>query len=219
MKHLTYFLLSLSIIFFSSCEDDDCFNSLSSVTTESRTTGDFSKISFDGVGQVIVTQGNTRSVSVETHSELIPLIETSVVNDELLVDMDFCTNNANIDELTIHVTTSDITSLKILGVGNIEVQNSIEVDELDITIEGVGKVEVGGTANVLNIFSEGVGKIEAFELIAKECNVLLEGTGNAEVYAEETLDVTLSGAGSVYYKGNPDITQTIQGVGSVVDAN
>jgi hypothetical protein len=41
----------------------------------------------------------------------------------------------------------------------------------------------------------------------------------AEVHATQFLDVTISGLGSVYYKGHPTITENITGGGSLIDAN
>jgi hypothetical protein len=32
-------------------------------------------------------------------------------------------------------------------------------------------------------------------------------------------DVTISGVGNVYYKGSPEINQTVTGLGSVINSN
>ena len=51
--------------------------------------------------------------------------------------------------------------------------------------------------------------------MAENVKVEISGAGDADVYASVKLYVRASGAGSVIYKGNPGINQSISGAGSV----
>lgn len=70
----------------------------------------------------------------------------------------------------------------------------------------------------MNSTFSGAGNILAFDLISETTIISLSGTGKAEVYVDQLLDVTITGAGSVYYKGKPTIIQNITGSGSLIDA-
>jgi hypothetical protein len=49
--------------------------------------------------------------------------------------------------------------------------------------------------------------------------VNISGVGNAEVWVAGTLDVSVSGAGVVRYKGDPKVNQSISGSGKVARMN
>jgi hypothetical protein len=45
--------------------------------------------------------------------------------------------------------------------------------------------------------------------------VLIDGNGQAHLAAASRLDVQIRGVGAVRYRGEPQVTRSIQGVGSV----
>ena len=53
----------------------------------------------------------------------------------------------------------------------------------------------------------------------KECRLDISGLGYCEVSVEETMDVNISGAGKVYYKGNPEVFRNISGLGSIINVD
>ncbi|MBT7993840.1 MAG: DUF2807 domain-containing protein, partial [Bacteroidetes bacterium] len=55
--------------------------------------------------------------------------------------------------------------------------------------------------------------------ISENCWIDISGTGSYHVYCEEELDIDISGAAKVYYRGFPAINQRVSGVGRVVDDN
>jgi hypothetical protein len=71
----------------------------------------------------------------------------------------------------------------------------------------------------LKISLTGTGSFMGFSMRAGDCQVDITGTGNCEITVDNSLDVTIDGTGSVYYKGNPDINEDITGSGSLIDAN
>ena len=71
--------------------------------------------------------------------------------------------------------------------------------------------EVGKQSLLLN----GAGAYDADDLKSQDAKVVINGAGDAKVWATETLDVSLNGLGSVSYYGSPQVTQSLIGLGSI----
>ena len=213
-------LLLSGLVWITSCGGDDegdCIKGSSTIITEPRDVSSFHSISAEIVGNILITQGSTQSLEIRTHDNIIGRVETTVVNNELLVTLDGCFEE--LDNFDVIVTIPEIKSITLNGVGNIIGQNDFDTDNLIITTNGVGNVSISGQTNILELTISGVGNVNAFEMTADICNIVISGSGNAEVTVAETLNVTISGSGNVFYKGDPDVSSTISGTGSVIDAN
>lgn len=216
------FFLAGGMLLITSCDDDDngnnCASTTGPVVTETRTLSEFNSISFEGVGNILLTQGSPQSVLIETHQDILEIIETEVKNEELKIEMRRCIDGTA-DKIDFHITIPEIKTLNLDGVGNIIAQNNLNLDDLDIDLMGVGNIILKGATDNLNVNSSGVGNILAFDLVAKSCEVRLTGVGNVQVNVTDELDVTISGSGNVSYRGNPTISADITGAGSLNDAN
>lgn len=108
--------------------------------------------------------------------------------------------------------------LNLDGAGKVELLN-IDIQSLDLVLEGATHVIASGKAESLHIQLEGAGSVEAFDLISQQGNVSLEGAGSIEVYVTENLNASLEGLGSIEYKGNPSIQASVNGLGSIEEAD
>jgi hypothetical protein len=52
-------------------------------------------------------------------------------------------------------------------------------------------------------------------LQSQHANLSLSGAGSAKVWAEATLNGSITGAGNIQYKGSPEIEETQTGLGSI----
>jgi hypothetical protein len=129
-----------------------------------------------------------------------------------------------------------IESIHLAGTGSIT-SASIRADDLKATISGSGKVRlrrldakdvrvvVSGSGNVdlgsgrvdnLAVTVSGAGDVHAGKLRSDGGKVAISGAGNATVWPEKTLDVRITGVGTVRYFGDPQIVERhVAGVGSV----
>jgi hypothetical protein len=132
--------------------------------------------------------------------------------------------------------TKRLESVHLAGTGSIQ-SASIRAEEFKATISGSGKIRfrrldatdvkvvVSGAGNVdlgsgrveqLNVAVTGAGDVAAGKLRSDAGKVVISGAGTATVWPEKTLDVRISGVGSVRYYGDPQIIgQHVAGVGSV----
>jgi hypothetical protein len=92
------------------------------------------------------------------------------------------------------------------------------LDEFDLT--GVGNVEFSGPPQEqINLALKGVGNLLAYKLQVEKADIYLAGSGNVQVWVTDTLTGVLSGAGNVYFKGEPVINLPVYGAGNVIDDN
>ncbi|MEL6672591.1 MAG: head GIN domain-containing protein [Bacteroidota bacterium] len=103
------------------------------------------------------------------------------------------------------------------GAGDITLEADLLT--LDLSVAGAARYEGEGTVDNQLIVVKGAGNVEAFDMVSQHCEIDFLGAGEAEVNAQQSLDVQIVGAATVYYKGNPSITQSISGLGSLVDSN
>jgi Putative auto-transporter adhesin, head GIN domain len=93
--------------------------------------------------------------------------------------------------------------------------SGIDVPRFVLDAPGACDATLSGRADRLDIHVAGLGHVRADALVAKEGHVTLEGSGDVEVDATDTLEVTVSGMGRVGYRGKPVVTKSISGLGSV----
>lgn len=214
--------LLFALILLTSCSDDDdinsCVEATGPITSEIRVVDSFHSVSLQGVGNILLTQGPTQSLRIETHEGVLNNLKTTVVNEVLQIDFESCLQG-EINQLDIFITIPEIRRLELDGVGTITAQNNFDLDNLSLGLRGVGDITINGTTDLLEINSLGVGNVHAFEMISDMCNIVLSGVGNVEVTVNSELDVVISGAGNVFYRGDPTITTDIAGSGNLINAN
>ncbi len=70
-------------------------------------------------------------------------------------------------------------------------------------ISGSGKILATGSAQEVKATISGSGEVLAADLVTDRCDVRISGSGDVEINVNKELDATISGSGSVTYKGNP----------------
>ena len=76
-------------------------------------------------------------------------------------------------------------------------------DEADFGVSGSGRIMASGSAPSVKTSVSGSGKVLAADLEANRCEIRISGSGDVEINVKNELDATISGSGSVSYKGNP----------------
>ena len=90
----------------------------------------------------------------------------------------------------------------VSGSGKVRLAQSIG-DKASFGVSGSGRIEASGSAGEVKISISGSGRVLASNLEANNCTIRISGSGDAEVNAKSELDVSISGSGSVGYRGNP----------------
>lgn len=182
------------------------------VITESRDVSGFSEIALFGSGTVHVDVNGTESLTVKAEDNIMPLLKTEVRNGRLELSIE--SNVSPTTDVTYTVTAVALDGVTITGSGDVTV-TGITADSFDVEISGSGRVEPTGTAVTLAVEISGSGRYEGEALAASVGTVRVSGSGEAVVNVTDDLDVDVSGSGGVQYIGEPTVTESISGSGSV----
>ena len=231
--------LSLAIVVLFSAVS--CTNSgVDSETTKDFTVSDFSGLNIELIGEVIYEQSDSSYLNASGSSTLIDALHVSDNKGELSIELKNKRKfSGNKKKLVIRVGSPHLQLIHFESVGNLHLKNSFKGDQLTITNKGVGQIviddchvgtfnlttksvgtiEVKGAANEVFIQSEGVGNIDCSGLKAENTKVVSKGAGNLSVYAQKSLDISMTGIGNVIYYGNPsEIKTDIKGLGKATKA-
>jgi hypothetical protein len=104
-------------------------------------------------------------------------------------------------------------SSKVSGSGDMFLE--VEAKTLTTHISGSGDVELSGKSADLDVKISGSGSLSAYDLETLNAHIKISGSGSCRVHARELLDVNISGSGDVVYMGNPKVSLTGSGSGSV----
>lgn len=231
------FLLAFTIILTGCDRSLICIKGEGGEVTVTQNLPEITGVTLESSGTVYLTQGEIQEVTVTGQQNIIDNIEWDVRGNVLHIDMDKCVKNH--DDLIFYITIPDLSSASIWGSGSIIGLTSFtNIDEVDFRISGSGDIDMDVQANVVDTkvsgsgditlsgttsFHEfnlsGSGEYHSFDMTSQDCEINISGSGNCEVYCDNTLDVDISGSGSVYYKGYPAISTSITGSGEVIDAN
>ena len=212
----------LSAMMMTACINDDrgpdnqhCLRGEGSVVSETREVDEFSRITLAIPGELYIIQGSSSEVMIEAKENIVPEIETKVVNGDLEISFvrdNTCTRDTG--PINVHLTVLNIEEIAIAGAANVTGENII-TDELTVSIAGAGNFNLSGETGILEIDITGAGNVSAFDLFSLECGVTITGSGNAEITVENELEISITGSGNVFYKGNPQVSASITGSGNV----
>lgn len=235
MKKMNGLLLAaMGIVLFSSCEK---IKGEGPVVTENRNVGSFAGVDLRGDATVHFNKGNDLKIELHGQDNILKVLETYKSGSNLVIKYRNDIRLGRHEPVTIYLTAPDLNDLRISGSGDIYVtddviNNDMEMDisgsgnirmdklmtgYLDVNISGSGNVEIeDGEADeeILNI--SGSGDLHFSNVIARKVMTTTSGSGDIRIHVTGELRSTISGSGSVYYKGQPAILSTnISGSGKV----
>jgi hypothetical protein len=185
------------------------------VVTESREVSSFSRVELAGIGNVILTQDDTESLTIEAEDNLLPYITTEVRGGCLILNHQDGFMLENTEPIIFRVTLIDLAEVGVSGAGSIT-SDHLDVQNLSAYLSGTGNISLTGSVEEQSITLSGSGNFQGGDFLSHETWVTIAGTGNVVVNTSDTLNATINGTGFVQYLGSPLITENISGVGGVV---
>lgn len=183
------------------------------VATQDRPVAAFDSIDFSSAGTLVVEQTGSDSLRVEADDNLQPLLTSEVEGTTLKLGVRPGTNLGRAS-ITYRVTVSRLAGLVLAGAGAVNA-TGIEGPALSLANSGAGALTVSGRADRLNVDLIGVGSVDARGLTAGDADVSVGGAGTATVNVTRTLAARVTGVGDIVYLGNPAVTQSVTGFGTV----
>jgi hypothetical protein len=233
---LTYFLV-LAIIFsgffLSSCSAFGIKILGSGKTvSEDRQVSGIESISIGSSMNLIIEQTGNESVRIEAAEDIIPIITTEMVGSELQIELK-SGNLINIRSIDCYVSVKDLNAIKVSSSASVKCDNlktenlsiemassskgslNVDVTNLDLRIASSANLSISGKTDKQNTEVNSSGKLDAFGLVSKDCTIVVQSSGNANINVTDNLDVTVKSSGRVNYKGNPKVNSDVASAGSL----
>lgn len=188
----------------------------------------FDKVDVSGAIDVIVNIGNKSEVVIEADSAIMPYVVTEVKDRELRIynkDIIGFYNFKN-NKILVTITTPSILELESSGACDVTINDlktdmfkvslsgacdligSFECNVLDFESSGSSDSKLRGKVKNCNIELSGACDIKALDLEVDNLKIEGSGSSNVEINVQNSLDVELSGASELRYKGEPKYIKT-----------
>ncbi len=212
------------------------------LTTEARDLGGFDAVALSDSFDVVIRQGSGHKVEVKADRNLLPYIETRVVDGSkgrtLQIGTRRDTNLSMAGTPTIAIELPALRGVSVAGSGKVKVEAvksagvdadvagsgdirfaQLDVERLTMRVSGSGDIVAAGRCGDAQVSIAGSGDVRAGDLAAQEVKVNIAGSGGAVIHAAKRLKVSIAGSGDVKYSGSPEISSSIVGSGKVRRAN
>lgn len=195
--------------------------------------GEFTEIYLEGGYKVFLAQGDKNSVKVKADDrDVFDYLQVRIHAGELKIDVE--PDHFDFDRIVLYITFKKIEKLKIEGGVKLQTKGYLDLNNFEMYVAGGAKIELDmkakdveiigeggvifeldGVARSLDIKVSGAGHVDAEDLKTKDVEIKIEGVGTGTVYATETLYARIEGVGRIKYSGNPEVTKSVEGLGSV----
>ncbi|GAB4379351.1 MAG: hypothetical protein Kow0075_09880 [Salibacteraceae bacterium] len=201
------------------------------------TIGDVHSVSLQMIAMLSVKADSVAPLlfEIQAQREVAEQIELHEMNGLLTIDQKRCLTEY--EEVAMRLNTRTIKALELGSAGKIESAGIIPSEELRLTNEGLGDMDItcmadrligaikssgdmvlNGYARRFDFLSTSSGDLRAYNLVCDTIDLTIAGTSIIEVYTDGYLRVHFLQPGKVYYRGNPEHIEVI-GEGQLLDQN
>jgi hypothetical protein len=203
------------------------------LVTEPREVKDFNRVSLSGSGEVILTQGDGGSLTIETDRNVMQYITSEVRGGTLTLGtksgtlvrptrLKFALRVKDLDGLSVSGSgdivaerfDTDRLEIVVSGSGKVRI-DALTAQEAEVRISGSGDVELAGQVTEQDVTISGSGKYRGGDLRSETTAVTISGSGDATLWATESLEARITGSGSASYYGDPETDVSRTGSGRV----
>jgi len=204
------------------------------VVESERTVSAFTSIASGGSAEVRVHRAKATRVVVTTDENIQEYFNAEVSGGILSLGYKPVTMISRVTKLVVDVYMPSLEAITVSGSGNMSLVDSFKGDSFSATVSGSGsfagsinydtvavklsgsgKVRLDGSSDRLTVVVSGSGKFDCARLSTKSADMILSGSGDAELTVSGRLDARISGSGSVRYGGKPEVNASISGSGRV----
>lgn len=187
---------------------------------EDRSISGFTELEVSGAFEIVLTQGNSESLTIEADENIMDNIKTRITGSTLEIYTKGTIRNYRV--MRVYITFKQLESIDLSGAVKVTADQSLqfdrldldisgactiefdmEADRLDLDLSGASKLYLNGYANYMEADCSGSSKLMLSGLKTKRISFESSGASTAEFWVTESLDVESSGASNVRYKGNP----------------
>jgi len=226
-------LIAFAVLAFGLVSCGETVQGNGQVKKETREAAPFESIDVSGEYEVHIKPANYSSLTIEADENLLQHIESYVKDGTLYVESK--ENFSRYRELNLYISVETFKGLETSGASTVmgkglltgenmdfdfsgaaEVDLELQADKIDAEFSGACEVKFAGNAETLNLETSGAVEFDGENLKTQNCRLEMSGAGEAVVFVTEKLDISVSGAAQIRYKGSPsDIKQDISGAADI----
>lgn len=202
--------------------------------------GSYEMVSSAGIFEVQLVAGPEGTIQVSTESNFWDYIE--ILNEDqqlkIRVKRGYQLRPSNNNKIVVTVPVEHISGLSLAGSGSIQSQQPLQAEKLkislagsgtvhldlkttllDVSLAGSGKLIFLGTTETLKLSAAGSGQAQTNQLMAKNSEISVAGSGSVLVHCTDVLKARVAGSGEITYSGNPNQKNIkVTGSGSIQEA-
>ncbi|MBI3135308.1 MAG: DUF2807 domain-containing protein [Bacteroidetes bacterium] len=230
----------LGLLVLSCKKENGCYVESGKTETRIFNLPEFHTINHSVQASFILNSGPQQEVKVTGNKNILKALEKESYVENGIWNLAFESCVGDYDPLIVELTLPSYVGFTNNGIGNTSSPSQLvaanefsvsvngtgdldlsinSIDKLNVLLNGTGNITLSGSANQQYIEITGNGVVNCFGVTSNTSDVTIKGNGNCMVLVNDSLNATIAGGGIIYYKGYPVITQSIQGPGSVIDAN
>jgi hypothetical protein len=209
---------------------------LGPTTTDEREIDDVSAVDLRTGGDLTITTGSGPLLRITAGADVLDEL-TSETRDGVLVLGAAGPRLGGYGDVRYELAVPALAGVRVSGSGDVRVDEidgkrldlvvsgsgsvtaeSVTLVDLTADISGSGSVRLAGTADQQDVRISGSGDYAAADLATEQTRVVISGSGNADVAADDTLVAEVSGSGHVTYAGDAEVTSRVSGSGSVEES-
>jgi hypothetical protein len=235
MKRLLQFFFTICTFIIYSCSfTGERVRGSGHIKTEDRKVRSADRIKVLGSMDVQIDSGEA-NVRVEADDNILRYVLTETDDDWLEIKT---RDNININTskpIKIYITTPSVSAITVSGSGNVTMDKTfysnnkvginisgsgnitcnINAPRVDANLAGSGTLHIAGETRDVDVDIAGSGNYDGDKLKAENAVVNIAGSGDASLFADNSLRVKVMGSGNVKYRGNASVNKNIMGSGSV----
>ena len=227
-------ILALATVALGSCTKE-CYDSASPNTTETRSLDSFTRVSLEMGAKVILEEGSESQITIEGPSDLMEVIDTRVVGNELIIDYNVdCVENSPMPIL--HIVSSNFSKLDVSGYAdlssadtlhagsfNIDISGSLDgslnlmATDVELDVSGSCGLTLYGESELFDCNTSGSADLFLFDFTTNKTGLNISGTNYSELTVASNLDVRVSGSAEILYYGAADVNSNISGTATITN--
>ena len=237
-KSIFVFALTIGCISLSQAQNwgkNNKVDGSGNLTTKTITTQAYDIINVVGSMDVALENGAEGNITVIADDNFHEHIKIESNGNVLTIEIE--KNFSLKSKKGIHITVpfKDLTEITLVGSGDIKTKNTIKANEFSISVTGSGDanldieattidakltgsgdIELKGKVQDLEVKISGSGDFEGASLTSTNTEAYVSGSGDAKVFAKNSIKARVNGSGGIHYLGNPAKSDTkVMGSGSI----
>lgn len=204
------------------------------IVSEVRDLSRFQSVELAGSGVVRYRESDSFRVTVTARESVLGRVLTRVSGDELELRVEPGFTIRGDGRIEYLVEAPSLSGISISGSGSFsserpivaksfsagisgsgDIAAELEAESVAARISGSGSIDLSGAAGTLDFKNSGSGELKSLRLEVRQAEVVLSGSGSAEVSASDSLRVRISGSGNVSYQGRPRVDFSSSGSGKI----